>query len=153
MVLSTHYRSPLSYSEEKMEEAKAKLDSLLSTAKKAEIAISLSDGEIPSADPSTSVLLDRLSDDLDTPNALSLLYEEQKKVNQAIRLASRDLGGLVESYRKFASSLALLSLKDSTFALSSDDKNLFMSYNEAKQAKDYARSDALRAELMARGLL
>lgn len=153
MVLSTHYRSPLSYSEEKMEEAKAKLDSLLSTAKKAEIAISLSDGEMPSADPSTSVLLDRLSDDLDTPNALSLLYEEQKKVNQAIRLASRDLGGLVESYRKFASSLALLSLKDSTFALSSDDKNLFMSYNEAKQAKDYARSDALRAELMARGLL
>ncbi len=153
MVLSTHYRAPLSYADDKMEEARERFLSLASTVRKLKAQLVFHGLDEVDPDPSTSRLLLPLSDDLNTPNALSLLYEEQKEANQALRLVERNKEAVVESLRKIRSSLILLGLDPEIGEITADDKKLYMDYNEARKAKDYARSDELRAVLLQKGLL
>lgn len=153
MVLSTQYRSPLSYSEDKMNEAKSKYESLVSTIKKASALLEMADMDIYFGRVEDSELLEPLSDDLNTPNALTLLYEEQKKVNTNIRLAARDIEPLLETYKAFGASMKLLGLLDKEMPLSEEDKEVYFRYNESRKAKDFATSDILRQKLIERGLI
>ena len=152
MALSTHYRAPLSYSDDKMKEAKEKYDSLAASLRKAFVQLSLLGREKVEAEAKDSALLEELSDDLNTPNALSRLYAEQKALNQALRMAKKDPAGLENAYKTFVSSLKLMGLYVESEPLSEEDKQLYFDYNKAKDEKDFARSDLLRAKLIEKGL-
>lgn len=152
MVLSTHYRAPLSYSDDKMKEAKEKYDSLAASLRKAFVQLSLLGREKVEAEAKDSDLLEELSDDLNTPNALSRLYAEQKALNQALRMAKKDPSGLENAYKTFVSSLKLMGLYVEPEPLSEEDKQLYFDYNKAKDEKDFGRSDLLRAKLIEKGI-
>lgn len=151
MVLSTHYRSPVSYKDSSMQEAKNKIEQLSSSLKKAAVQLSLAGQEIEKA-PLSDEVLSFLLDDLNVPNALSYLYEENKKMNVILR-GKTDIKELLKIASSIRSLELLLGFDFSLPHLNDEDKKLYLEYNKAREEKDFAKSDKLRTILMAKGFI
>lgn len=153
MILAAHYRAPASFSEETMKEATKKANQLASTIRRAAITLQKLDKNIDNPVPSIdSKVIDALCDDLNTPNALSALYEENKALNIEMSKKPIDVETLYEAFSKVYSGMNVLGIPASFPRLSEEDKTLFASYEEAKAKKDFAKSDELRQKLIERQL-
>jgi cysteinyl-tRNA synthetase len=153
MTLASHYRSPATYSEETMLEAEKKYAQLCESLKKATIALELAGVEAKDLrSKGRSSVIDPLCDDLNTPNALANLYEENKGMNNLLRARPLDVKKLSEAYSRVREGEDVLGISISVPHLTDDDKKLYAEYNEAKSKKDFARSDEIRAVLMSRGI-
>lgn len=153
MVLAAHYRAPASFSENTISEAKTKLDQLRTSIKKAGITLQL-EGEIMEElnQEVSEEFLSSLCDDLNTPNALSVLYEHNKLLNQALRSRPLDVSKLKESFALVYNEANLLGLNLTYPVLSIEDRELYDSYEKAKSVKDFEKSDEIRKVLIEKGL-
>ncbi|MCJ7768857.1 MAG: cysteine--tRNA ligase [Dehalococcoidales bacterium] len=80
-VLSSHYRSPLTYSEEALEAAGGGAERLLRVISREDIA---SDGDnILDAEPYRQQFIEAMDDDFNTPQALGILFDLARAINQA----------------------------------------------------------------------
>jgi len=154
MILASHYRAPASFSEDTIKEAGVKLAQLQEAVKKAAIALQLNGVENPEAlkPEHEERFLDAICDDLNTPNALAVLYDENKALNAALRNRPLNLDILKETYSEVRHAEFVLGIPLAIPALSEEDKGLYRAYNDAKAAKDFAKSDELRQRLLAKGL-
>lgn len=154
MVLAAHYRAPASFSEETIKEAQVKAAQLQDAVKKAVIALQLADIANPESlkPQDESAFLDAICDDLNTPNALAVLYEENKAINAILRTKPLDLAALKESYARLRSYEYVLGIPLAIPALSDNDIKLYRAYKDAKDAKDFALSDTYRQQLIQKGL-
>ena len=149
-LLSAHYRQPLEWSDGLIEQSVRTLDRLYGTLRDLADA-----GATPAIPPEVEAMLD---DDLNTPQVLAeiarIAGEARKAVSPADRAAlkSRLLGaGLA---------LGLLQQDPAAWfargASGGDDEriqSLVDERNAAKQARDFARADAIRDQLAADGIL
>jgi cysteinyl-tRNA synthetase len=153
MCLSAHYRSELEFSEENLAAALTRLKRLAITV-----------GQLRDRPPSTSAgsalpyrerLDEAVSDDLNTPKALVVLDEllGDKKIAPADRLTALGdfdavLGlGLADIKRED------LRVRPATAALAEADIAARLAERRnARAAKDFAQSDAIRDELAAQGV-
>jgi len=127
-LLSAHYRQPLPWTETLVAQAKATLDSLYRKA---------GDGEGGEVDEG---VLDALSDDLNTPLALSRLSALQ---GSALRASAQLLGLLQSSAEEW-------------FQGDTDASGVEVRIAERAQAKknrDFASADRIRDELKAEGII
>jgi len=149
-LLSAHYRQPLEWSDGLIEQSVRTLDRLYGTLR--DLADTLVEAVIPAAVEAA------LDDDLNTPLALAELARIAAEARKAVtaeekaQLKSELLGaGLV---------LGLLQQEAAAWfgrGASSDDdtriQSLIDERNEAKKSRDFARSDAIRDQLAAEGVL
>ncbi|MDY6322697.1 MAG: cysteine--tRNA ligase [Succinivibrio sp.] len=152
-LMSGQYRSPLNYSQENLDKARAGL-SRLYTALRGVQAQSPESAD----DDYTQKFREYMDDDFNTPGAMSVLFDLAKAINRAegaerARLAGRlkELGGV----------LGILGQKPEDFLKSGaevteggeDDsaaiEALVKERNDARKAKDWARADAARDKLKA----
>jgi cysteinyl-tRNA synthetase len=96
-----------------------------------------------------------MDNDLDTANAMALIFDTVRRANTAIDAASPDAAPLAAAVREMCTALGLeLSsgqrVNDDEFA-SAREKAAAL--DAARAAKDFTRADALRAELQAAGWL
>lgn len=154
MVLNAHYRAPLSFTEETIGEAEKSYQKILLAYKQAAVALQL-EGIDPSSlkGEGEDKFLDAMCDDLNTPNALSELYAEIKVLNQSLRMRPLNLDSVKGSLGKLNDYLNILGIQVPYPVLSDEDKALYKAYMDAKAAKDFAKSDELRALLSAKGIL
>jgi cysteinyl-tRNA synthetase len=99
-----------------------------------------------------SKFLDAICDDLNTPNALTILYEENKNLNSLLMKNPLDVAAVKESFAKLRAYEEVLGIMLAIPHLSEDDRTLYHNYLEAKAHKDYGKSDELRGLLIAKGL-
>ncbi|MDF3070644.1 MAG: cysS [Polyangiaceae bacterium] len=143
---TAHYRSPLHLSGEALRGAEAALKRLRAVVRAGTI------GEAPAAAPSARLTAlrdafhDALRDDLDAPRALSVLWEIAEQP-APLPLRARLLRELGES---IGLNLAPAALPPNDDALV---ESLVARRNAARVARDFALSDALRAELLAQGVV
>ena len=154
MLLASHYRAPASFSEDTIKEAQVKFAQLQEAIKKAAIALQLNGVKDPeSLKPiDEKAFLDAVCEDLNTPNALAVLYDENKSLNAILRSRPLNLDALKESYARLRAYEFVLGLSLAIPQLSEDDIKLYRAYNQAKEEKDFAKSDAYRQALIAKGL-
>jgi cysteinyl-tRNA synthetase len=154
MILASHYRSPASFSEDTIKEAQIKLAQLQEAAKKAAITLQLQGVEDPESlrPQHPERFLDAICDDLNTPNALAVLYDENKALNNLLRSRPLDLEALKENYAEVRRAEFVLGIPLAIPSLSAEDKGLYEAYNKAKEAKDFVRSDELRKVLLSKGI-
>jgi len=153
-LLTAHYRSPLNFSAELLEQAESTLGSLYSTLRDVQdIAL---DMEISLAD---EPFYAALNDDLNTPVAIAEIHNLAKQLHKAADedkaalkgriLAAGNLLGILEQDPEL-----WLQGASSEADISADDiEALIVQRQEAKLAKDYARADEIRQSLLEQGVV
>ena len=154
MVLNAHYRAPLSFTEETITEASKNLVRMEMAYRQGAVALQMAGMDVDSLHcDKTGVFYDELCNDLNTPNALTELYAEIKKLNQILRTRPLDIEMLKESMGKLNDYFYTLGLQINYPHMDEDSKKLYQEYLDAKAAKDFARSDLLRPQLMEKGII
>jgi cysteinyl-tRNA synthetase len=152
-LLNAHYRQPLDWSDEAVEDARSKLDRLYGAVRGVAVSADARAGaEVPGS------VVAALEDDLNTPKAMAEFFKLAKELNKATdagereRLAASmyatgDLLGLLQSDPEnwFAGSI------DGELSAADIDA-LIEKRNAARASKDFAAADAIRDELAAAGI-
>ncbi|MHB1566275.1 MAG: cysteine--tRNA ligase [Acidiferrobacter sp.] len=154
-LLASHYRSPLNYDRESLQQAHDALTRLYQALR-----------DLPPT-PAVGVGADddygrrfraALDDDFNTPSALAVLFELAHAIQRARErndlTAAARLGGVL---RTLAGMIGLLAREASTFLHGGGDhasiEALVAARDEARRQRQWARSDELRAALKARGVI
>lgn len=155
LLLSTHYRAPLSISEETIETAQKEYERVVISLKQAYVMMQLAHKEISNEIDSLlfDPFIEAMEDDLNTQNAFMALFQAVKVLNQEVRQRSvnyQNVGKVLFTIEKI---LYVLGIDVNRIQLHKDDYELFAKWNEAKQAKHFEIADQFRKELMSKGLL
>jgi cysteinyl-tRNA synthetase len=142
LLLRTHYRSELDFSDQGLAETKREVDRFYRALEQAPDAVA---GEVPAA------VLDALCDDLNTPLAISAMHGLADAAMTGDRAAASGL-------RAAGAVLGLLQqAPDVWFRGGADDAAMveaaIAERLAARKARDFARADAIRTELAAKGIL
>ncbi len=106
-----------------------------------------SSGSSEKLDSYKQAIVDKLSDDLDSPNAVATLDESLDFIKQGNDITSTQL----KEYLNFADELLNLDLSDST-PLEEKFQKIFDDRSRAREQKNWELSDKLRDELLAAGI-
>ncbi len=156
-ILTSHYRSPLNYSDTHLDLARDSLTSLYTALR----------GVTPGEVPSSHALLEKfdvaMDDDFNTPQALALLHDAAHEINRqrdSDPTASAGVAGLLLC---LGNRLGLLQQDPNAFlqggAGAGDDlsdaeiNSKIEAREQARANKDYAASDRIRDELLAEGVI
>ena len=142
-LLNAHYRAPLDYSDAAVTEAKQALDRLYRAA-----------GDALPSDAPDADFMAALSDDLNTPLALSVLHRLAKQANQGDKHAAASLKASAMMMGLLGQSEAEWVKGQSKEGALSDEAidALIEERQQARKARDFARADAIRDELAAAGI-
>jgi cysteinyl-tRNA synthetase len=165
-LLSGHYRQPLDWTPELVEQSKSALDSLYGYLQRADALV---DREFAGSGMSEIApgLKEALSDDLNTPKAISILWEYAKGLQYQVDHRYEPIESWRSSVATYRSELlaagALMGFlqADPSYwfqGASSDDlkakvEDLLKRRVEARTAKDWTAADAIRAELDGLGVV
>lgn len=151
-LLSTHYRSPLNFSGELLDNAKTALNSFYQALRNS------ADIEAEHIRPEDTAAFTALLDDLNTPKAIAALHSSCKALNKAdAKMAATFKGELLAMGRMMG---LLGNDPEQWFTASAcssgptaeDIEHRLAARLEARARKDFAAADAVRDELQAQGI-
>ncbi len=155
LLVSSHYRSPINYSEDSLREAKAALERFYNALK-----------GLPGAAPAggeefVARFAVAMDDDFNSPEACAVLFELAREVN---RLRESDLAaaaGLAARLRELGGLLGVLQLEPEAFLQAGAEGKvdaaevgaLIAARLQARAEKNWAESDRIRDQLTAMGVV
>ena len=152
LLLSSLYRDNLNFSDDNIKFFINDFNKIESAYKKAFIKLKLNNVDLKGVNDYYKEFLDKLCDDLNTPNAYTIIYELSKKINTLIRNKDLSLIDLSTNLNTLNSCLNLLGIYIK-FDLSLEDLELLKNWEAAKLIKDFNTADTYRAKLIEKGLI
>jgi cysteinyl-tRNA synthetase len=140
LVLQAHYRTPMDVTKDTIAVAEKTLEGLDGFARRFASVVE-------AVEPDAAVLArfrERMDDDLDTPNAVAAMFEAEKRAN-------RDDDAAAAAAVFAIAGVLGLELRSAVAEIDTDAMAKARERDEARAAKDYGRSDALRDELQSMG--
>lgn len=155
LISSVHYRKELNFSDETVETARKELDKVMKPLHQADVKAALAGAENSSAfdEESYRAFLDCMDDDMNTPNAYTVIFETVKKLNQLLRQREIDFDAVAKERNAVEKMLNVLGIVVEKPEVTDADRELFAKWKQAKAEKDFDTADACRHELSERGLL
>ena len=163
-MLMSHYRSPLNYSTDVLEQAQAALDSLQTAKDNLDFfAENGRDGDLTEADAAFVTGLDKyrqrfievMDDDFNTADAVSAIFELVREVNAAVSPAADPTKALAKACRdifmELCGVLGIPFKKEDDLAGEIEEK--IAARQAARKAKNWAEADRIRDELKAQGII
>ena len=162
-MLSAHYRSPLNFSAELMEASKNGLERILNATDNlkhliASVATEEMSAEEKEAFSKTDAYVEEfekaMDDDFNTADAIAAIFELVKYANTTATAESSKeyLRGLLDRIVKLGDVLGLI-LDKKEELLDADIEKLIEERQAARKAKDFAKADAIRDELLEKGII
>ena len=159
-MLSAHYRGPVNYSAELLEQAKAGMTRLYNTRDMLEFLLKNADGEIRADEIENrnqlftykDKFLAAMDDDLNTADGVSAIFELASHINLTMSENSSE-AYLQAALGLFSELTDVLGIIQKHAHVDEAKINaLIEQRNEAKKSKDFAKADAIRDELKAMGI-
>jgi len=152
-IVASHYRSPLNYSDQQLDTAHQALTRLYTALRDLPI-IQNNDNDLKYQEKFCTAL----DDDLNTPEALAVLFEMAREINKLKETDISQAANLGNELRRLGSIVGLLQNNAETFLQSGtnndeDIEQLITLRNVARQNKDWKESDRIRAELKEKGIV
>ena len=161
-MLSAHYRSPLNFSADLMEAAKNGLERIVTAAEKlrdlqSKAAGKLTDSEVASLEEAKSFMTkyeEAMEDDFNTADAISAIFEMVKFTNTNANADSSKayVDALYAQLDKMAEICGLI-LEKKAEILDEEIEKLIQERQDARKAKNFARADEIRNQLLEQGIV
>ncbi|HBF4255303.1 cysteine--tRNA ligase [Clostridioides difficile] len=162
-MLSAHYRNPVNFSDEMLNQAKAGLERLYNTKEKLEFTLSnlvespLTEKEIElvkELDNFRQKFIDAMDDDVNTADAVSVIFELAKLMNSnvdensSLEFAKKCL----DEFNELTGVLNIVNKKKDT-VLDKDIEELIQKRTDAKKNKEFQLADDIRQQLLDMGIV
>lgn len=147
-ILRAHYRSPLNYSDQHLDDAKSALTRLYTALRGASVEMTEPDWQHPQAARFKAAM----DDDFNTPEAIAVLFDLANEANKTKQPQTQAL------LKNLAAILGLLQRDPDEFlqgevSESLDIEGLIQARLEAKKNKNFAEADAIRKQLADAGVI
>lgn len=161
--LNAHYRSPVDFSPEAIEEAGRSYERIVETTRNLEAALrgppdgGPADEALRGATAHASAAFEAaMSDDFNSREALAAIFEYARELNRAIQAgAGRDaLDGARTAFEHFAQVLGLFGDRGGGAGIDAKDLDAMIALREdARKRKDFATADRIRSQLAEAGIV
>ena len=161
-MLSAHYRSPLNFSAELMESSKNALERIREAAEKLKDRKeagqgALSENEkalLAEAEAFNGQFEKAMDDDFNTADAVAAVFDLVRFANTNLseESSSAFAAGLLEQLLTLTDVLGLIALPKAEI-LDKEIEDLIAERQEARKARNFARADEIRDELLAKGII
>ncbi len=165
-LLSSHYRSPINFSKDIIEQSVAAVDRILSCADALEFYVKNAEGDtlregedalVKEFEACKTAMIEAMDDDLNTGNGIACLYDLIRKLNQAMNGATPASRAAIEAGKALFDEITELF----GFVREKKDDGEFIKEIEAaiearkvaKKEKNYAEADRIRAALAEKGVI
>jgi cysteinyl-tRNA synthetase len=154
-ILASHYRSPLNYSDDSLDQARSALTRLYTALK------DLPDTAAPSASAYEQRFVEAMDDDFNTPIAVAELFSLASDINKTRASDPAQAAALGALLRKLGGILGILQRSAGDYLQSGaaaglsagEIEALIAARTAARKARNFAESDRIRDQLKARGVI
>ena len=152
-LMSSHYRSPVNYSDDQLIQAKSAVDRLYTSLRG---VILEENGSM--VEDYQKRFFDAMNDDFNTPVALSVLFDCVSALNTAREKNSPEVSRLAHTLKKLASILGLLDRSPDVYwqgetGETNEIEKMIFERETARKNKDWAKADEIRLSLEAMGIV
>ena len=160
-MLSSHYRSPINYSADVLVSAKAGLERLYTAKNNLEFSIKsaktqdMTDAEKASLaeyDVFRTKFCEKMDDDLNTADAISVLFDFARKINGEQAVSVQFGQALLDRFTELCGVLNILT-NDMPAQIPFDVQALVDERAQARRERDFARADEIRNRLADMGVI
>ncbi|MGD9592042.1 MAG: cysteine--tRNA ligase [Candidatus Berkiella sp.] len=154
-LLASHYRSPVNYAKELLEQAKQALERLYTALRGINVenqAASVRANEFKAR------FVHAMNDDFNTPIAMAALFELATAVNTARDTADPDLGSLAAMLKELGGMLGILESDPQAYLQGKVDaqdeiEQLIAARLQARESKNWQKADEIRQQLTQMGVV
>jgi len=156
--LSTHYRSPVNFTDEILDSYIGEWDKVMRVYKQVFLKLDLEDMLYGNAKVEPDLLiiykdfLAAMDNDFNTPNAITAMQDLVKKTNQLLR-SKTELEVLLSAKKIFDDFFTVFGLRSGLEPFAKEDKQTYKAWQKARKDKDFNKADELRDILQEKGLL
>jgi cysteinyl-tRNA synthetase len=170
VLLSTHYRMPLDFSQQKLEEAEKGLTRIYETLARVDAVLGANSAQTTRNEPNSELLSrfrEAMDDDCNTARALGVVFETVRDLNRTLDAGQTD--GLAETRQDLAVIGAVLGIMNESPVVFLQQRKergleqvqltpeaieqLIAEREKARKARDFKRADAIRSQLQEQGIL
>lgn len=170
-LLSSHYRSPIDYTQDSLNEAEAAVERFYKTRKRIEdeCAEAVAASRQGGFEERFNGLIGAMDDDFNTAEVIGNIFKEVNRANRALdkartsgkRADATELSFMLFAFREAGSFLGILNKapeeyfreKNSRSTIPAEEiEGLITERNEARRLKDFKKADEIRDGLLSRGI-
>lgn len=155
-MLSVHYRNPINFSQELLENAKSGLDRIRTAYEnlryRQNVSTGLTDSDeqwLKVVDDSHEQFITEMDDDVNTANAISVIFDLAKQANIYLReshTSDKVIAAFIEEFETLAGVLGI-KLQQENELLDEEIEELIQKRIDARKNRDFALADQIRDQL------
>lgn len=163
-MLSTHYRNPINFSDEILNQSKAGLERLYNAKEKALFTMNnLEDSKMTEEEAKLQEelagfrqkFIDAMDDDVNTADAVSVIFELAKFMNSNVtEKSSKEFAQkVIDEFNELTSVLNIVNKDQKEDILDEEIEQLIAQRTEAKKNKNFQLADEIRQQLLDKGII
>ena len=153
LILSTHYRAPVSFTEETVQSTVNELARVQKAYNQLAVAIQLANGNLNSKEIKVDDFVAAMADDLNTSNAIAAMFEKVKQANVELRKRPLNMQEIESIFASLNAMLNVFGIKFEMPVLTEELRKTYEQYMALKAEKRFEESDKLRDVLMKHNII